>query len=652
MAYILSIEYSNLDGLLYIYEAKKKDPEPIDSLSKVKKIFFYSLSLIIPVLIIIFVELLLQIFHYGGDTDLFIPTPYEDSPYYGINLNIGSRYFNAQVFKPTPRKDLFLKKKPDNSYRIFVLGGSTTAGYPYGNNITFPRILHRRLADTFPQKQIEVVNMAMTAINSYTLLDFMNEILDHNPDAILIYAGHNEYYGALGVASVESFGKNYTLIRIYLKLHKFKIVLLMRNIILHINDFFKDNSDDLLSNDPSQTEMARIVKNKNILYQDELYRLGKTQFYNNLDAICKKAKNAGIKVILSELVSNIRDQKPFTSRSTAQYPSALSVYKKAVQLEQNGKYEAAKKAYTYAKDLDLVRFRAPEEFNHIIHQIAQQYKYPVIPMKQIFEAASPNNLIGNKLMHEHLHPNMQGYFLMADAFFNTMQQLKFIHPQWNKELIKPVSYYKKTWGYTRLDSTTAALNIAQLKGGWPFIKNGPNIALSKFIPKNIVDTIALKISTDKRITLEIGHMKMVEYYKKQGEVDKALAEHLALIYTVPYLDLFYEPAIQFLLEEKRYLDALKILLDGLKYNRSGYMYKWTGQLSAVLNFTKEGIYYLEKAREYGQNDDQLLFNLGRAYYNLADILKGDRILIELKNLYPASPLGKMLENFKQIRTKK
>ena len=159
----------------------KKNKVDTNSTSKQKKILFYILTFLIPLLVFILLELGLCIFQYGGDRRLFISIPYDNSPYYGINTEIGRRYFYQDNFSPTPRKDLFLKIKPENGYRIFVLGGSTTAGFPYGNNITFPRILHRRLADTFPDRHIEVINMSMTAINSYTLLDFMDDILKQKP---------------------------------------------------------------------------------------------------------------------------------------------------------------------------------------------------------------------------------------------------------------------------------------------------------------------------------------------------------------------------------------------------------------------------------------------------------------------------------------
>ena len=74
-------------------------------------------------------------------------------------------------------------------------------GFPYPNNISFQRMLKYQLQKTNPDKDIEIINLALTAINSYTFYDFAQELVHFEPDAIFIYGGHNEYYGALGVGS-------------------------------------------------------------------------------------------------------------------------------------------------------------------------------------------------------------------------------------------------------------------------------------------------------------------------------------------------------------------------------------------------------------------------------------------------------------------
>ena len=44
----------------------------------------------------------------------------------------------------------------------------------------------------------------MAAVSSYVLLDFADEIIAQQPDAVMIYAGHNEYLGIGGVGSSNS----------------------------------------------------------------------------------------------------------------------------------------------------------------------------------------------------------------------------------------------------------------------------------------------------------------------------------------------------------------------------------------------------------------------------------------------------------------
>ena len=85
-------------------------------------------------------------------------------------------------------------------------------------------MLEQRLLQTFPGRNIEVINTAMAAVNSYTLFDFVDEIIEQKPDLILIYAGHNEYYGSLGVGSAESLGRFRPVINLYLRLQHLRIV--------------------------------------------------------------------------------------------------------------------------------------------------------------------------------------------------------------------------------------------------------------------------------------------------------------------------------------------------------------------------------------------------------------------------------------------
>jgi tetratricopeptide (TPR) repeat protein len=236
---------------------------------------------------------------------------------------------------------------------------------------------------------------------------------------------------------------------------------------------------------------------------------------------------------------------------------------------------------------------------------------------------------------------------MADAFYTSMRQENFISSDWQKHTLMPSSYYRDHWGFTTLDSVYAALTIIHLKGGWPFKKEGPNLALYEYTPVTKEDSVALQILKTGSSTLELGHMELANYYEKRREYERAFREYEALIYTVPNLDLFYEPALKILLATQQYERALLLLEDALKYNESGFVYKWIGQIRLAGGDTQEGIRVLEKARVLLPGDAQLLFNLTRAYYKTSQFEKGDATLARLRSIAPNTAAIRELEKFRK-----
>jgi tetratricopeptide (TPR) repeat protein/lysophospholipase L1-like esterase len=596
-----------------------------------KKRLFTIVLILLPVLFLVLLEVGLQVFHYGGNLDLFVPAEGDVSAYYKCNRNVARRYFYMQRTLPAPQKDLFLKKKPDNAYRIFVIGGSTAAGFPYGNNIMFSRVLEYRLGTSFPGRKIEVVNVAMSAICSYTLLDFMDEILAQKPDAILIYAGHNEFYGALGVASVESLGKIRGMVELYLKLNHYRTFLLVRD---GLGVLKKSLSRSIrgVTEDPTATLMERIVADKTIPLHSPLYSRGKKQFQENLTGIFEKCSKARVPVIISELVSNIRDQAPFISEKSGQDPPANELYTSARAKESESKFDQARNDYTSAKDLDQLRFRATEDFNDLIHSLAGKFNVPVVPMKSFFENIAPHGLVGNTLTVDHLHPNIEGYFLMADAFYQTMKINHFIQDEWPDWRI-PNSQLMKGWGITALDSLHADLAIRFLKGGWPFKpKSVANTSLENFYPKNKMQELALKSVVDKEYGIELAHADLADYYEKQGKMDLALNEYKALIYMVPDEGEFYEKASKIDIYQKKYPEAYSLLKQAESVRESAFATKWLGQVLVAQGKIFEAIPYLEKARSETPGDVQLLYNLARDYILILQFDKADAVVSEMQKL--------------------
>ena len=606
-----------------------------------KKKLFFGLMFSLPFLLFILLEICLRIFQYGGDLSLFIEGPPGYENYLRCNPDVARRYFDVQTKVPTPPKQLFRKQKTKNGYRMFVLGESSAAGFPYVNNASFPNILERALSNTFPNKEIEVINVAMAAINSYTLLDFMDEILNQSPDAILIYTGHNEYYGALGVGSSQSLGNSRWLIQTYLKLESFKTFLMLRDFFgwtkIQISKLFYKGSQI----NPSATLMERIVGEQTIPFNSELYKKGKEQFSENLEEIIIKAKSKGIKVVLSELVSNVKDQAPFISETGSNQVSAKYYFETAQKLEEKGKYEEARSNYLKAKDLDELRFRAPEEFNIISSRLSEKYSLLFVRTVSYFENESPNRLIGNNLMLEHLHPNTKGYFLLAKAFYETMKKNKMIADDWEVNGIEN----EIGEGITELDSVYASLAVLQLKSGWPFQpKSLPNVFLSAFVPANHIEEAAFNILKSGNSSLEAEHMNLGRYYEKQNQLDKAFLEYNALITAIPSEMEFYEKAATVLIRNKKYDQASRILTKSLKYKETSFAYKWIGQIALMKDEYQTAINYLLKADVM---DAQIVFNLARAYYLNSQPDEAEKYFQRLKRIAPESAY---FANLSRMRT--
>ncbi len=396
---------------------------------------FRGIALSVPVLFFLLLEYGLR---WGGlhqSWPLFIANPAADD-YLLTRPDVIKRYFPSGSAVPhvTVEPTFFLKTKADNGLRLVVQGESTTAGYPYGLGASLAGMLDQRLKRTFPERKVEVINTAMSAVNSFALLDFADEIIAQQPDAVLIYVGHNEYLGVLGVGSSYSSSNSAAFNLLYMKLRRLAT--------FHTDkDLYHQWKLPQTQQDTGRTLMARVAQGQHIAFDSDLYHAGLQQFEQNLSLLLDKYQQAGIAVYIATIASNIADQPPFVSEAlTAQQQQMLSQIQWPEirqQLEQmaNAQHHAAlsyelgqyyRKTQqhseallwlTRAKDFDQLRFRAPSAINQQIRQLAARYGAVLVDVEQAFIRQSAQGLVGKSLMLEHLHPNVQGYFILADSFY-------------------------------------------------------------------------------------------------------------------------------------------------------------------------------------------------------------------------------------------
>lgn len=595
-----------------------------------KNRLFTIIAISIPLLFFILLEFGLRIGNYKGNLDLFI-FPDDLNGKIGFpNPDYAKRYFFNTFVIPNPSRDSFLAQKPDTSYRIFTLGESSAVGYPYGFNIKFSAIVKDALSDMLPNKLVEMVNLGTSAINSYTLYDQTDEVLEQQPDAIIIYTGHNEFYGALGVGSSESLGAFPAFVRLYLKIQRLKTFLLLRDIITKITALFYGNP---VSNG---TLMERVVKEQEIPYGSELYELGRIQFKSNMRAVIKKFRDRNIPVYISSVASNLKDQSPFVSVKSEKYPAANELFNQAKKALNQNKIQLADSLFTLARDLDALRFRATSDFNQIIKDLAAETGSIYVPGEEAFRTASPNGIIGNELILEHLHPNVNGYALLGETFVKSLIENPPSNLQFDVEKLKTWEEYKANLFASDFDTTLGNIKILKLKSGWPFVSKKESDGSIYYKPQNLVDSIALDCSNGK-LFWERAKVELAQKLTERKQYKQAIQEYMGIAKDAPYNASPFVFASQIYIEMNELNNAEPLLLHAYKLEKNAFVSKMLGSIQVNKKNYPEGIRLLKESLELKNSDPQAWYNLSGAYALSQNFIEAFNAAKKVEQLNPNYP---------------
>lgn len=571
---------------------------------------FKILSILLIAIFFVLFELVLRLISYGDNMHLVIDHPAKTySDYYSVNPKIGEKYFSKFDATGTVN-DIFLKEKPDNGYRIFVLGSSTMVGFPYGKNLMATRILHQRLQDTYPDQHIEIVNTAITAINSITLNDFMNEIVDYDADAILIYAGHNEYYGAFGVGSNETMSQNKTIRNLHFKLMHWRMYQLFRNVYANVGRTLAKKNN---SADSKGSLMKRIVADEDIALNSEKYNIGIQQYKSNMQDILQKANKHSIPVFISSLASNVKDLNPL-SAVTDDNNEANALFKAACEELNQGNTGIASDLFYQAKDVDPIRFRAPEEINTIIKQMASDNNANFVDAKKTFQAEAIDGIIGNDLMTEHVHPTIAGQFVLANVFYAALVASEKIGQQSNPHFNKTSADYKRNWGYTALDSLSGSYKVKQLKSYWPFTALSTEKTFrDKYKPKDKIDSLAFSLLLPGSASLTSIHEDLAEEHINQNNYTEAAKEYNVLMQLNPYRTFYFNQAANVQLKLDDLYKAERYLKHSTSLHPTHFAYLMLAEIEMIKNdFTTAAKYY-EKTIALASSKDEKATLLQKTY---------------------------------------
>lgn len=602
---------------------KIKKHQPVQDsvqLPLVKQIIFWVIASLIPFLCIAAVEISLRISGYEKEKQsLFVEAP--NSPDYLLaNAKFIERYFPS--FVPEIAPNAFLKEKKPNTFRVFVFGGSSAEGFPYNFYNSFSDQLEQQLLLNTQGLNIEIINLGMTAVNSFVIRDLSPRILAYEPDAVIIYAGHNEYYGSFGAATTQfGFTDSIRLKHTILWLKNLRVYQVLEQLLSWESETNGmtgvPNQDDGIGE--QRTMMAKVIQDSNIPVGGDVYNLGIRQFEVNINDALTTFKKQEIPIYLGTIASNLKDQKPLTDDSLA-----MSVFEEAQMFYKSGDFTRAFQEFERAKELDGIRFRAPSKINELLRTFSKSEGIELVETQEVLRQASNSGLEDSTLFIDHLHPNDRGHKLMAALFFDALRTHPTIERALQPNPIQPpqsISTFEKAY---------AEVSIGRLLVGYPFQKG---ISLEEeldayehiyqsYLQKSYIDSIAA-VASKEQVFVPEALSKVVVLARQRGDTMAAVTHSYDLLkWQLRSINLI-ETTIEFTLnsgENKGYLINLlhQVLNDGNKDPRYVDLLSSLYLLNEQLD---QAEFWLKETERLAPNSPRLLYNYSRFYLLSGDSLK-------------------------------
>ncbi|MCH9001828.1 MAG: tetratricopeptide repeat protein [Planctomycetes bacterium] len=406
-----------------------------------------------PAFFLILLELLLRLFGFGYTTAFLVPCETGDGEALCTNLKATWSYFPPEAARQ-PISTTVARHKPQGTYRIFVLGASAAQGDPQPA-FSFGRILQVMLEARYPKTDFEVVNTAITAVNSHVVRDIARDCARREPDLFIVYLGHNEVVGPFGPGSVFSpLSGSAAIRRSVTQVKKTRVAQLIQRLV---RVFGASRSRDWGG-------MAMFLDNQ-IPWQHEKLESVYDHFRQNLQDICTSAAQHGAQTALCTVGTNLSDCPPFASlhrpdltsderrRWESAYASgqdlqrrgddenAITAYHEAAAIDDRyadltyrmgqtnltlGRRDEARRLFALARDTDTLRFRADSPINRIIREVAASRSKNTthfIDFSRDLDTVAPDGTPGEAFFYDHVHLTFHGNYLLALSLFRAMPNI-------------------------------------------------------------------------------------------------------------------------------------------------------------------------------------------------------------------------------------
>ena len=435
---------------------RNKTSAPVSRTPKWKLWCFRLLAMVlVPAFCLGLLELALRSGGYGYSTAFLLPNEAGGKQILIQNNRFGWRFFGAQMAR-TPAPIAISPVKPPNTIRIFVFGESAAYGDPQPR-FGLPRMLESLLTLRHPGTRFEVVNAAMTAINSHVILPIARDCARADGDIWVLYMGNNEVVGPFGAGT--DFGSQappLPVIRANLALRATRTGQGLESLSHHVSE-----------TQSSENEWGGMMMflGHQVTAKDPRMKMVYNHFERNVADILKTGRARDLGIVISTVAVNLRDCAPFASAhrpdlSEADRAKFDQLYQAGIQAQNAGDLQTAltrfqeaskmdaafaelcfrqgsaelalaqpseaQKHLVAARDLDTLRFRCDSRLNELLRTATvgrESDRILLADGERALAEQSPSGVPGNDFFYEHVHPTFEGNYVLALAVAKQIEKL-------------------------------------------------------------------------------------------------------------------------------------------------------------------------------------------------------------------------------------
>ncbi len=618
---------------------------------------------LLPALVLGLVELGLRAAGYGYSTAFFKRATLRGRDCLVANDKFGLRFFEPELAR-SPAPVVIDSTKTPGAIRIFLFGESAALGDPrpaFGMS----RYLEVLLQERYPERKIEVVCVAMTAINSHAVLPIARECADLDGNLWVIYMGNNEMVGPFGAATV--FGRRVpglASIRLGLAVKRTRVGQWL----------------DAVARRARRSEGRRgpwagmeMFVEQQLAPDNHRREIAHAHFAKNLDDVLRVANQAGCPVILCTVASNLRDCAPFaslhsmkcgtetektiaglvlaggTNQTEGDFDAALAAYGEARALDPGfaevqfrigrcelrlGKRIEALRAFETARDCDALPFRASSAVNSRIQSAAARHSgagVQLLDTEDVLRRQAADGVPGAESFFEHVHLNYAGNYALALALAEKI---------WPRLPVKVRGSKVQDWasqeicerrlGLTDWNRLGVAANVLARTLAPPFTQQLDHSDQLEFW-RNQVRTLQDKLAPEKTAEAREVYREALlsrphdhylyenyaEFLEAIGDIEGAISQWEAVRAMLPHSFVAYVHAGRLMVRQQRFSAAEERLRKALELEpRSPEGHLEFGRVLA-------GLGHLDRA--IAEYNEALRWKPGNAivYFHLADALAKD-----------------------------